>query len=153
MREGASILVSHVWGERMKAQGTDGVSRGQLKEGASAGQSMLLFIPFHLPHMDKALAGRGLLALVLAWSKYRGPHPRRLIREGPRHTRRKHLYKSFLASQNKARHLCLGSPTRSGISGYGRIVKGQNQETRLSPCLCLPAFVEAQVVLSALQRI
>jgi hypothetical protein len=54
MREGASILVSHVLGERMKAQGTDGVFRGQLNEGVSAGQSMLSFIPFHLTLIERS---------------------------------------------------------------------------------------------------
>jgi hypothetical protein len=38
----------------MKAQGTDGVSRGQLKEGISAGQSMLSFIPFHLASIERS---------------------------------------------------------------------------------------------------
>jgi hypothetical protein len=41
MQEGARILVSHISSERMKAQGTDGVSRGQLKEGVSTGNEML----------------------------------------------------------------------------------------------------------------
>jgi hypothetical protein len=48
MQEGAKIIISHVSGERMKEQGTDGVSRGQLKEGVSIGKHMLLFMPFHL---------------------------------------------------------------------------------------------------------
>jgi hypothetical protein len=48
MKHGCSIIVSHLSGERMKAQGTDGVSRGQMKEGVSAGMSMMSFIPFHL---------------------------------------------------------------------------------------------------------
>jgi hypothetical protein len=48
MQEGSSILVSHVPGEHMKAQGTDGVSRGQLKEGMSAGRDMLSYVPLHL---------------------------------------------------------------------------------------------------------
>jgi hypothetical protein len=38
----------------MKAQGTDGVSRGQLKEGISAGKDMLSFIPFHLTVIDRS---------------------------------------------------------------------------------------------------
>jgi hypothetical protein len=54
MREGAKIVVSHVSGERMKAQGTDGVSRGQLKEGVSTGQSMLSFVPFHLSAIQRS---------------------------------------------------------------------------------------------------
>jgi hypothetical protein len=48
LQEGARVLVSHISGERMKAQGTDGVSRGQLKEGVSTGKDMLSYIPFHL---------------------------------------------------------------------------------------------------------
>jgi hypothetical protein len=48
MQHGAKIHVCHVSGERMKAQGTDGISRGQLKEGVSAGKPMLNFFPFHL---------------------------------------------------------------------------------------------------------
>jgi hypothetical protein len=41
------FLVIHVAGERMKAQGTDGVSRGQLTEGVMNGESMLSFLPMH----------------------------------------------------------------------------------------------------------
>jgi hypothetical protein len=48
MREGAQIVVSHVLGEQTKAQGSDRVSRGQLKEGVSIGADMLSFIPFQL---------------------------------------------------------------------------------------------------------
>jgi hypothetical protein len=47
MRHRCKIIVSHVSGERMKAQGTDGVSRGQMKEGVTAGLDMMSFIPFH----------------------------------------------------------------------------------------------------------
>ena len=53
MHEGARIIVSHVSGERMKAQGTDGVSRGQLKEGVSSGSDMLAYIPFHLTALQR----------------------------------------------------------------------------------------------------
>jgi hypothetical protein len=53
MQEGAKIIVSHV-SERMKAQGTDGVSRGQLKEGVSVGKEMLSFIPFHLSAVQRS---------------------------------------------------------------------------------------------------
>jgi hypothetical protein len=56
MQEGAKIIVSHVSGERMKAQGTDGVSRGQLKEGVSVGKDMLSFIPFHLSAIQRSSA-------------------------------------------------------------------------------------------------
>jgi hypothetical protein len=54
MRNNAQVLILHVWGERMKAQGTDGVSCGQLKEGVMTGQSMLSFIPFHLSAIERS---------------------------------------------------------------------------------------------------
>jgi hypothetical protein len=54
MKYAARFVVSHVSGERMKAQGTDGVSRGQMKEGVSAGLSMMSFVPFHLSALDRS---------------------------------------------------------------------------------------------------
>jgi hypothetical protein len=56
MRNNAKVIISHVAGERMKAQGTDGASRGQLKEGVSTGQDMLSFIPFHLSSIQRSPA-------------------------------------------------------------------------------------------------
>jgi hypothetical protein len=43
----ACIIMPHVSGGQMKAQGTDGVSRGQMKEGVMPGLNMMSFIPFH----------------------------------------------------------------------------------------------------------
>ncbi len=37
----------------MKAQGTDGASRGQMKEGVSAGLNMMSFIPFHQSALER----------------------------------------------------------------------------------------------------
>jgi hypothetical protein len=45
MSEQAQFLVSHVSGLRMIAEGADGTSRGQLKEGVLVGLKMLDFIP------------------------------------------------------------------------------------------------------------
>ena len=45
LHSGARFIVSHVAGERMKAQGTDGISRGNLQEGISIGQEMISFCP------------------------------------------------------------------------------------------------------------
>jgi hypothetical protein len=56
MQEGARIIMSHVLGERMKAQGTDSVSRGQLKEGVSVGKDILSFILFHLSAVQRSAA-------------------------------------------------------------------------------------------------
>jgi hypothetical protein len=49
----ATILVSHVSGKRMIAQGTDGISRGEKNEGISQGSSMLSFIPLHLSAFER----------------------------------------------------------------------------------------------------
>ena len=46
MQTGATILVTHVSGKRMMAQGADGVSRGSLKEGVCLGKAMASFCPW-----------------------------------------------------------------------------------------------------------
>jgi hypothetical protein len=48
MRTQCRITVSHVSGVRMMAEGTDGTSRGQFKEGVNVGENMLDFIPWNL---------------------------------------------------------------------------------------------------------
>lgn len=53
MRSGLLLQVIHVAGTRMMAQGTDGLSRGDVCEGVMAGQSMLFYIPLHLSAMDR----------------------------------------------------------------------------------------------------
>jgi hypothetical protein len=45
-------VVTHVSRKQMMAQGTDGVSRGHLKEGVSTGEDMLKFIPLNLSTLD-----------------------------------------------------------------------------------------------------
>jgi hypothetical protein len=45
MKNGATFVVTHVSGKRMMGQGTDAVSRGQFKEGVTAGRAMLSFVP------------------------------------------------------------------------------------------------------------
>ena len=64
MRSGCQVLVSHVSGKRMIAQGTDGVSRGNLSEGVMAGRPMSEFLPFHLSATDRSPA---LLDWVRSW--------------------------------------------------------------------------------------
>ncbi len=63
MQQGAKVIVSHVAGERMKDQGTNGVSCGQLKEGVSAGKDMLSYIPFHFSSIQR-------LPAVEPWLRY-----------------------------------------------------------------------------------
>jgi len=44
---GGKFIVTHVSGNRMKMQGTDGIYRGQLTEGISIGEYMLQFCPWN----------------------------------------------------------------------------------------------------------
>jgi hypothetical protein len=45
--QGAHFHAVHCSGERMKAEGADGVSQGHLKEGVTAGMDMMSFIPLN----------------------------------------------------------------------------------------------------------
>jgi hypothetical protein len=51
---GFQLLVVHVSGKRMQAQGTDGVSRGQLSEGVMNGEPMMSFIPLHKSALERS---------------------------------------------------------------------------------------------------
>jgi hypothetical protein len=53
---GIVATVSHVSGKRMIAEGAEGLSRGLLNEGVMAGESILSFVPFHLPALDRSPA-------------------------------------------------------------------------------------------------
>ena len=45
---GCKLTLCHVAGTRMIAQGSDGLSRGNMSEGVMQGRSMLSFVPLHL---------------------------------------------------------------------------------------------------------
>jgi hypothetical protein len=64
MNVDADIIVSHVAGTRMIAQGTDGVSRGLLTEGVNAGLDMLSFVPLHLNAIERS---PDVLSWVMSW--------------------------------------------------------------------------------------
>jgi hypothetical protein len=82
MRRGIRILVSHVSGLRMIAEGGDGVSRGSLNEGVMTGKNVLTFIPPPpLRFREIALAG-GLDPIMDCWTYDGAPHPNRLVSEG-----------------------------------------------------------------------
>ena len=53
LKVGGKFIVTHVSGKRMISQGTDGISRGHLREGVSIGQSMLSFCPWHKSALDR----------------------------------------------------------------------------------------------------
>jgi hypothetical protein len=52
-KHGIQAVVMHVSGKRMIAQGTDGVSRGNLLEGVGSGTYMMSFIPLHLSTVER----------------------------------------------------------------------------------------------------
>jgi hypothetical protein len=62
---GIRILVSHVSGKRMIAEGGDGVSRGSLNEGVMAGVNMLTFIPIYLSAVERSPT---LLDWIRTWT-------------------------------------------------------------------------------------
>ena len=45
LKSGSKFIVTHVSGKRLMAQGTDGLSRGQMREGVSLGKAMSQFCP------------------------------------------------------------------------------------------------------------
>jgi len=54
LRTGGKFIVTHVSGDRMKRQGTDGISRGQLSEGISIGEYMLQFCPWNETALERS---------------------------------------------------------------------------------------------------
>jgi len=53
MHDKTILHVTHVAGRRMIAQGTDGLSRGQMSDGAMGGADFLTFVPLHLSAVDR----------------------------------------------------------------------------------------------------
>ena len=65
LKYGVKILVTHVSGSRMQAQGTDGVSRGNLRDGISLGKEMLEFCPWG---KDALKVSPALKAWIMSWA-------------------------------------------------------------------------------------
>jgi hypothetical protein len=59
-----TIQLIHISGLRMQAQGTDGLSRGDLLGGVMAGHDLMEFIPLHLTAYQRS---PGILAWVSSW--------------------------------------------------------------------------------------
>ena len=51
---GLKIFITHVSGTRMKAQGTDGLSRGNTNEGVSFGDTMLKYCPWGQSALERS---------------------------------------------------------------------------------------------------
>jgi hypothetical protein len=54
MTAGILLHIVHVAGTRMIAQGTDGLSRGDLLEGVMKGEDFLSFVPLHLSALERS---------------------------------------------------------------------------------------------------
>ena len=54
MHSKTKIHIIHVSGERMKEQGSDGLSRGNLNVGVMAGKEMLSFVPIHKSALERS---------------------------------------------------------------------------------------------------
>ena len=61
MKYSTKLLVSHVAGKRMMAQGLDGVSRGKLRSGLSIGEDMLSYFPWGKSALE---VNKGLLSWI-----------------------------------------------------------------------------------------
>ena len=65
MKFGIKILVTHVAGTRMQVQGTDGVSRGNMRTGVTAGKDMIEFCPWAKSPLE---VSPSLKSWVESWS-------------------------------------------------------------------------------------
>jgi hypothetical protein len=105
---GFRLIVCHCAGTRMIAQGTDGVSRGQLDEGVMNGTDMMSIIPLHLNAMKRSRDVEAWIKTWLgkeAWIKtWLGKdaetlEPKDWFLEGPQLCRRHGWSRCFLAPQ------------------------------------------------------
>ena len=66
MQEGCRVILCHVSGERMKWQGSDGLSRGNLLEGVMTGEDMLTYVPLHKNALSRSPT---LLPWIKSWAQ------------------------------------------------------------------------------------
>ena len=72
MKQNMHLHVMHVAGKRMMAQGTDGLSRGDMLTGVFGGKGMLAYVPLHLSALERSAS---LASWLLGWY----PHPESLV--------------------------------------------------------------------------
>jgi hypothetical protein len=66
MNSGCKVVLCHVAGERMKWQGSDGLSRGNLLEGVMTGEDMLSYVPLHKCALERSPK---LLNWIKSWAE------------------------------------------------------------------------------------
>jgi hypothetical protein len=69
LEQGMKLHVIHVAGTRMIAQGSDGISRGDLTEGVMTGDSMFDYIPLHLGAIQRS---QKVLEWIHSWTHGEG---------------------------------------------------------------------------------
>mmetsp|Transcript_20683 Transcript_20683/g.30301 ORF Transcript_20683/g.30301 Transcript_20683/m.30301 type:complete len:1268 (-) Transcript_20683:9637-13440(-) len=79
MQAKCNVQLIHVAGTRMIAQGTDGLSRGDMYEGVMRGESMLSHVPIHIDAIERSPT---LLPWVLEWASQLGHKVELLDPEG-----------------------------------------------------------------------
>jgi hypothetical protein len=130
-RHGAQFIVSDVAGERMKDQGTDGVSQGHLKEGIAVRGSMIKFIPFH----KSALTSSPTLR---AWLKSWAPTGAEFLE--PEEWFKRGHDQDILDPHHQIRNLRL-DPTSSSRPHSSRTASGRKNQATKQPSYSLHPVV------------
>jgi hypothetical protein len=139
------LLVCHCAGTRMIAQGTDGVSRGQLNKGVMGGTDMMSFIPLHL---DATSCSSSIEPWIRSWL---GPWLPRIGLNGATISQRGNRSRLVLAPKSLGRKVHLDSSSGSGSPCSGGAEKSSPQTTGLYACIHLPSAYDAVVAKTALQ--
>jgi hypothetical protein len=140
MEGDADVIVSHVSGTQMIAQGTDGVSRGLLNEGVTSGIDMLLFIPTHLSAIERHPP---IIQWIFSWLG----NDAELLTSTQWFSRRHSHYGGYYDDQGFWRqHIKPGKFVWAPAPGAAEVAvedieKSTYQEKRLYSCISVPPFV------------
>jgi hypothetical protein len=97
MDKGCKVILVHVAGERMKWQGSDGLSRGNLLEGVMQGEEMLTYVPLHLTALEQSST---LKRWLLSWLSDESPEGVEILRPEEWFTRGHDLHGGEMMNNN-----------------------------------------------------
>jgi hypothetical protein len=132
----------------MKAQGTDGVSRGQLTEGVMNGKSMFVFLPMHESGLQRfPPLKQWLLEFITPHLTFLSPDEW-FTRGHNHHTsqQRKGSFGQSWASYSAQGLLCLVSCSSCGLDSSQRALQGPHKTSALNSHFCMPPSYDARVV-------
>jgi len=138
MKYEAKVIITHVSDERMKAQGMDGASQEQPKEGVAIGHNMLSYIPFDETCLERSLK---LEKWIRSWV---APTVEFLEPEG--WFKRGHdvlggdYNAKGLHSKYRSGNFCMDTTSGCGRSSSRTTAEGLNKATRLLARLCVSLF-------------